>query len=97
MRGAPMWVQLLCVWSAAIALALLLLLLDGWFTRSVKFFWLIPYPAPGVRGWVALLWTGLRNRPLTVSAVFLVPALAILLTFGMVAVRLIRWVTDAER
>ena len=91
MRGAPVWVQLLCVWGAAVALASLLLLLDGWFIRPVRFYWLIPYPAPGVRGWLALLWTGLRNRPLTVSALLLVPTLATLLTLGILAVRLARW------
>ena len=90
-RNAPLWVQLLCVWGAAVVLALVLLALDGWFSRPFKFYWLIPYPAPGLRGWIALLWPALRHRPLSAGGLLLVPTLAVLLTLGLLAARLARW------
>jgi hypothetical protein len=86
-RNAPLWVQLLCVWGAAVVLALLLLALDGWFSRPSKFYWLIPYPS-GVRGWLGLVWGAFRARPLTASALLLVPTLAGLVTLLAVAARL---------
>jgi hypothetical protein len=88
-RRAPLWAQLLGVWSAAVVLALLLLLLDGWFVRPMRFYWLIPYPA-GISGWLTLVWGAFRARPLTASAVLLIPTLAALATLVALAARVAR-------
>jgi len=85
----PLWKQLLVVWAAALALALLLLALDGWFTRPVKFFWLIPYQSD-LRGWLRVLWPTFRSKPLTVGALVLVPAAALLATLAAAAAWLVR-------
>jgi hypothetical protein len=83
-RHAPLWARLLGVWVTAIGLAWLLLKLDGWFAGSDDFYWLVPMPGDLAAG-ARLLWEGLRTRPLTVSAVILVPTLAILASAGLVA------------
>ena len=80
--------QVLAIWGAAIAVALLRALLDRWLLPPWRFYWLLPYP-PRLSGWLRVLWGALLARPLLVSAVALVPLLALLGTVAIVAARLV--------
>jgi hypothetical protein len=80
--------QVLAIWGAAIAVALLLALLDRWLLPPWRFYWLLPYP-PSLGSGLRVLWGALQARPLFVSAVVLVPLLALLGTIAIVAARLV--------
>jgi hypothetical protein len=87
-RSAPLWAQVLAIWGTAIPVGLLLALLNRWLLPPWRFYWLIPYP-PSVWGWLRVLWGALRMWPLLVSAVAVVPSLALLGTVAVVALRLV--------
>ena len=87
-RSAPLWTQVLGLWGVALAVALVLLLIDRWLLPPRQFYWLIPYP-PTAGGWLQVLWGALWVRPLLVSAVALVPLLALLGTLAVIVARLV--------
>ena len=85
--ATPLWKQLLVVWAAALLLAALLLALESWLSRGQSFLWLAPYPT-GAREALALVGTAFRAKPLVVSAVVLVPTMAILASLALIGARL---------
>jgi hypothetical protein len=87
-RSAPLWAQVLAIWGTAIPVGLLLALLDRWLLPPWRFYWLIPYP-PSVWGWLRVFWGALRMRPLLITAVAVVPLLALLGTVTAISVWLV--------
>lgn len=84
---APLWQQLAIVWTVAIALVVGLLGLDR--EEPTNFFWFIPYPRD-IADLMQFVGTAFRARPLFVSAVLLIPSLAILSTIALTVAQLAR-------
>lgn len=80
----PLWQQLLGIWFGAILLSVLLVWLD--MHRAEKFFWLFPYPSWRRIG--SIVGDLFRIRPLLATALFGVPAIALLVTLGLCVARL---------
>ena len=81
---APLWQQLLVLWSAALMLVAILLWVES--RRTFKFFWLIPYPTWRALGRVMI--ELFRIRPLLATAIFGIPAATLIGTLALFAVRL---------
>ncbi|MFN2566653.1 MAG: hypothetical protein ABR499_16780 [Gemmatimonadaceae bacterium] len=84
-----LWQQLLLLWGAATVIGIVLLAFDGWFTRPQRFFWLLPYPTSSRTAWITF-WTFFRSRPLLVTAVVGLPAVAVVGTLILVVSRAVR-------
>ncbi len=80
------WRHLVALWGAAIVLAVALLALDGWLLHRQKVFWLLPYPSDVRAVWVTLA-TMFRDRPLLVTAMAVIPTIAVVGTLILVVSR----------
>jgi hypothetical protein len=81
---APLWQQLLMLWSVALLLCGILLWVES--RRTFKFFWLVPYPSLRALGRVVM--ELFRIRPLLATAIFGIPAATFLGTVALCAIRL---------
>ena len=73
MRLASLWKELLAIWLATLVLSLCLLWID---LADQSFFWLIPVPT--LRTIVPTALSLFEERPLTATALFALPAAAML-------------------
>jgi hypothetical protein len=84
---APLWLQLVVLWGAAITLSALLIGMDRLRAGPYKFFWLIPYQ--NLRLVRKAIVSVFRAKPLLAAGMLLVPALAILGTTALLPARMI--------
>ena len=80
----PLWQQLLGIWFGAILLSGLLIWLD--LQRAERFIWLFPYPSWRHVG--SIVGNLFRLRPVLATALFGVPAIALLASLGLFVARL---------